>query len=214
MNRNLNMKHLLLLFLFLPLISTAQIGLKEQRLYVSDSFIVNTTELRLYSLFNSTDSSNKNFRFKEELDGNVIICGSKKKAIIYAGGISFQIQPNGIFIDTLKNTSCKKGIDFYSIRGSRRVKELDNGEVEITFDLDKKHMQSEVGMVEISPQELHCDDTGSNPFRIISKDQAIVFKQGGNLILFEYDSNHDQKKELYIVNYFSCMKRLEVYKVE
>lgn len=208
------MKPLLLLFLFLPLISTAQIGLKEQRLYFSDSFIVNTTELQLYTLFNSSDSSNKNFRFREELDGNVIICGSKKKAIIYAGGISFQLQANGVYIDTLKNTSCKKGIDFFSIRGSRRIKELDSGEVEITFDLDKKHMQSEVGMVEISPQELQCDDTGSNPFRIISKDQAIVFKQGGNLIFFEFDSNDDQKKELYIVNYFSCMKRFEMYKVE
>lgn len=208
------MKHVLILFLLLPLISTAQIGLKEQRLNVSDSFIVNTTELRLYTLFNSSDSSNKNFRFREELDGNVIICGSKKKAIIYAGGISFQLKANGVYIDTLKNTSCKKGIEFFSIRGSRRIKELDSGEVEITFDLDKKYMQSEVGMVEISPQELQCDDTGSNPFRIISKDQAIVFKQGGNLIFFEYDSNHDQKKELYIVNYFSCMKGFEIYKVE
>lgn len=208
------MKLIFILFFFLPLISTAQIGLKEQRLYVSDSFIVNTTELRIYTLFNSSDSSNKNFRFKGELDGNVIICGSKKKAIIYAGGISFQLQANGVYIDTVKNTSCKKGIDFYSIRGSKRVKELDSGEVEITFDLDVKHIKSQIGTIEVSPQELQCDDTGTNPFNIISEGKEIIFRQGGNLIFFESDSNHDQKKELYIVNYFSCMKRFEMYKVE
>ena len=208
------MKLLLFLFLVFPLLSIAQIGLKEQRLCESDSIIENTSDLRLYSLFNSNDSINKDFRFTEPLDGNVTICGNQHNVKINAGGMSFQLKPNGVFIDTQKNNSCKKGIDFYSIRGSQRIKELDSGDVEITFDLDKKFMQCEIGMVEISPQELQCDDTGSNPFRIISNEQSIVFQQGGNLILFEYDSNQDQKKELYIVNYFSCMKRFEIYKVE
>jgi len=206
------MKHFI--FLLLPLISTAQFGLKEQRFYVSDSLITNNTQLHLYSLFNSSDSVNKIVRFTEPLDGNVKVCGTKKMAIIYAGGISFQLQANGIFIDSLKCNKCKNGINSYFFGGSKRIKELNGGEVEITFDLDVKHIKSQIGTIEVSPQELQCDDTGTNPFNIFSEGKEIIFKQGGNLILFEFDSNNDDKMELYIANYFSCIKRFEMYKVE
>ena len=91
---------------------------------------------------------------------------------------------------------------------------MNGGEVEITFDLDVKHIKSQIGTIEVSPQELQCDDTGTNPFNIFSEGKEIIFKQGGNLILFEFDSNNDDKMELYIANYFSCIKRFEMYKVE
>jgi hypothetical protein len=94
------------------------------------------------------------------------------------------------------------------------VKEPDSGVVEITFDLDKRYIQSNIGTIEVSSQELQCDDTGTNPFRITSNGNDIVFNQGGNLIFFEFDSNKDKKKELYILNYFSCMRRFELYKIE
>jgi hypothetical protein len=191
-----------------------QLGFKEQFLKQNDSLIINNTSLRLYCLFNSKDSINKNFRFAEPLDGNVKICGNQNNVIINAGGISFQIKSNGVLLDSIRNTSCKKDIVTHNFGGSRRIKELDSGDVEITFDLDKKYIKTNIGTIEVSPQELQCDDTGTNPFRITTNGKEIVFKQGGNLIFFEFDSNKDKKKELYILNYFSCMRRFELYKIE
>lgn len=202
------------LFLALPFFSNGQLGFREQSIKENDTLIINSTSLRLYSLFDTRDSINKKFRFLEPVDGNVKVCGNRKQVIINAGGISFQIRSNGVFLDTVRKKICKKEIETYYFGGSRRIKELDSGDYEVTYDLDKKYIKTNLGTIEVFPQEFQCDDTGNNPFRIIYKEKDIVFKDGGNLIFFEFDSNLDKKKELYILNYFSCMGRLRLYKVE
>lgn len=207
------MKHLFL-FLLLPLFTNGQLGFKEQLIKKNDSLIINNTSLKLYCLFDTRDSINKNFRFAEPMDGNVRICGNLSKVVINAGGITFQIKSKGVFLDSVRNNNCKKDIVTHNFGGSKRIKELESGDLEISFDLDKKYIKTNLGTIEVSPQELQCDDTGTNPFKITSNGKEIVFKEGGNLIFFEFDSNLDKKKELYILNYFSCMRRFELYKIE
>ncbi len=208
------MKCLLILLFFIPNFSVAQAKFIEQQLKSSDSTFVNSTSLKVYCLFNTNDTSINSVRFTKPLEGNVNVYGSKRNAFIYAGGISFQIDSNGLNTLTKKKMIKRKRLQSTTFGGSKRIQELENGEVEITFDLELKHIKSEVGTIEVAPQELQCDDTGTNPFKIRSNGNEIQFNHGGNLIFFEYDSNKDKKMELYIVNYFSCMKQLEIYKIE
>jgi hypothetical protein len=208
------MKCLLILLFFIPNISVAQAKFIAQQLKSSDSTFVNSTSLKVYCLFSTNDTSINSIRFTKPLEGNVKVYGSQRNAFIYTGGISFQIDSNGLYILSKEKMTKRKRLQSTTFGGSKRIQELENGEVEITFDLDKKYIPTQIGEIEVSPQELQCDDTGTNPFNIISEGKEIIFKQGGNLIFFEFDSNNDDNMELYIVNYFSCMKQLEIYKIE
>jgi hypothetical protein len=210
------MKKLLHFFILLPLLSFGQTGTNarffSQSLVHNDTSIINNTDLKIYRLFDTRDSTHAGKSYYP-FDGGVKTCNDNGVTIHY-GPTNFIIKSNGIEVTATRDTICSKGITEYRFGGSRRIKQLKDGSVDAYYDLEKKYIKTQIGKIEVSPQQFHCDDTGNNPFRIERNGKSIYFKDGGNLLFFEYDSDNDGKKELFILNYHSCMAHIELYKID
>lgn len=59
-----------------------------------------------------------------------------------------------------------------------------------------------------------CDDSGRNPFIIKIKMGTIRFNDINNLVIVEVDLNKDNKNELYLVSYVSCMSFMKICRIE
>ncbi|MDQ3111865.1 MAG: hypothetical protein M3R17_18420 [Bacteroidota bacterium] len=211
------MKNTLIIFLLLSLLSFKQTisnaRFIPQTLAVNDSLCTNNTDLKVYRLYDTRDTTKSLPEKFYPFDGGLHICDDSNITIHY-GPLLLIINSKGINAEQKRDSVCTKEIVVKHFGGSRRIKDRKDGGVDITYDLQKKYIKTEIGKIEVSPQQFHCADTGNNPFRIISKGKSIDFTEGGNLDFFESDVDKDGKKELYILNYHSCMGQIEIYKID
>jgi hypothetical protein len=123
--------------------------------------------------------------------------------------INFKVMTTGLWIYEEIDTICNQKLERYGFGTNRNIKGL-------TYknnSFSKKCFNSRLGKIEVY-QQLGCDDTGRNPFKIIQNGKTLSFNIIGNLVFFEFDSDNDGKEELYILNYFICEGRLEIYKID
>jgi antitoxin component YwqK of YwqJK toxin-antitoxin module len=184
----------------------------EQTLVTNDTSISNNSDLKVYRLFDTRNNSNRVISSGLFLDDAIQVCDNGDLTMS-AGTIHFIIKPTGVEVHENLDTTCTKKIAVNGFSGNRNVKELKNGDYQISYTLEKKYFKTQVGQVEVERKQMQCDDTGRNPMKITKDGKSIYFKDVGNLIFFEYDCDKDGKKELYILNYFSCEGHLEIYKI-
>ncbi|MBI4946415.1 MAG: toxin-antitoxin system YwqK family antitoxin [Bacteroidetes bacterium] len=184
-----------------------------QSIVVNDTSILNNSDLKLYLLLDTRNSKKDLLKLGEYLFYGIQVCDNGNLTI-HVGLFHFVIYPTGLEVHETSDTICKKKIIAHEFSTNRNVKKLKNGEYDISYVLEKKYFTTQVGKVEIERKQMSCDDTGYNPIRITNNNKSIYFKDIGNIIFFEYDSDKDGEKELYILNYFSCTGHLEIYKIE
>lgn len=183
----------------------------EQKI-IQDTSIINTTDYKVYMLFDSRDTINDFFREPDYLFNKIRIC-QNQFLTIHIGPVSFNIQQSGTEINMSNDTLCEKEVKIKEFECNRVVKENKKGNIEVYYFLEKKYYKSHLGKIEVERKQMGCDDTGNNPIRLIYKNKYIYFKDIGNLIFFEFDTDNDKTNELFILNYFCCMGRLEIYKI-
>ena len=198
----------ILLVLILPVFAFGQMGdsLLQPKPILNDSLIINNTDLKVYLLF---ESENNIFLW----DG-INICQNDFLVIRVGIGFNFMITSAGLYtcekLDTICNKPKIKINGFYT---NMNYKELKNDDFKIIYEIGKKSFKSRFGKIVVSRQS-GCMDTGRNPIKIVRKGKTLQFNDIGNLIFFKLDSDNDGKTELYIVNFFVCEGRLEIYKVD
>ena len=181
----------------------------KPKLVTNDTSIINNTNLKVYLLFNSYDSLNKlALPTYGYLYDYISVC-KNDFLTIHVGGVNFKVIPTGLWIYEQIDTVCHEEIKVNGYSTNREVKEL-----KVSYILEKKNFKSRLGNIQVDRQMMRCDDTGNNPVKISREGKTLLFKDIGNLLFFEFDSDNDGKKELYILNYFSCMRRLEIYKID
>jgi len=183
------------------------------KLVVNDISITNNTDLKVYLLFDPYDSLNRPIDFGPYLFDYIPVC-KNDYLTIHIGTINFLIKPTGLWVYEQMDTICNQKIKVNGFTTNRKVKELKNGDYDISYELEKKYFNSRLGKIEVERKQMQCDDTGKNPVTISRNGRKLVFKDIGNLLFFEFDSDNDGKNELYLLNYFSCEGRLEIYKID
>jgi hypothetical protein len=211
------MRTLLGFLLLLSLFSFRQmdnnIPFFRQSLVLNDTSISNNTDLKIYCLFDNRDSANHVIKSCHNFEREVRVCDNGNLVIHY-GPTDFIVQPTGVEVQTKGDTICGREIISHCFETHRVVKDLKNGSVDIYYDTKKRHFKTQVGQIEVAPTQFGCDDTGQNPMKISRNGKTILFKDIGNLIFFEHDIDKDGKKELYVLDYFSCMGDLKIYKID
>ncbi len=185
----------------------------KQKPVVDDTSIINNTTLKVYCLFNSNDSLNQPIDLGALMFTYIAIC-KNDFVTSHIGTINFLILPDGLKVYEQFDTVCREPVKLNGYTTNRKVKELKNGDYEIGYELEKKYFKSRFGKIEVERKEMQCDDTGRNPLTITNDHKTLLFKNIGNLLFFEFDSDRDSKKELYVFNYFSCEQHLEIYKID
>lgn len=180
---------------------------------VNDTSIINNTNLKVYLLFDPFDSLNRPIEFGPYLFDYIPVC-KNDFLTIHIGTVNFLIKPTGLLVYEQIDTVCNQKIKVNGYTTNRKVKELKNGDYDISYELEKKQFNSRVGKIEVERKQMQCDDTGKNPVTITRNGKKLIFKDIGNLLFFEFDSDNDGKNELYLFNYFSCEGRLEIYKID
>jgi hypothetical protein len=128
-------------------------------------------------------------------------------------GVDFKVVPTGFKIYDQTDTICNKKLKVNWFGTNMRGKELKNGDYKPIYEFGAKRFKSRFGKIIVNRQQ-GCMDTGWNPIKISQKGKTLSFNDIGNLIFFEFDGDNDGKKELYLLNYFSCEGRLEFYKID
>lgn len=182
-------------------------------LVLNDTSIINNTDVKVYLLFDSYDSLNRHIRFGENLDGYIPVC-KNDFLTIHIGSINFTITSSGIRVCEQIDTICNQKINVTGYTTNRKVKELKNGDFDITYEIEKKYYKSRFGKLQVDRKLMRCDDTGRNPVTIFRNGKTLVFKDIGNLLFFEFDNDNDGKNELYLLNYFVCQEHLLIYKID
>ena len=185
----------------------------KPRLITQDTSIINHTDLNVYLLFDPYDSLNRPIDFGPYLFDYIPVCNNGLLTI-HIGTINFSIRPTGLMVYAKIDTTCNQKINVNGYSTNRKVKELKNGDYDISYELEKKYFKSRLGKIEVERKQMQCDDTGRNPVTITRNGKNLTFKDIGNLLFFEFDSDNDGKTELYLLNYFSCEGHLEIYKID
>jgi antitoxin component YwqK of YwqJK toxin-antitoxin module len=175
--------------------------------------IINKTDLKVYLLFDPNDSLNYPIKFGSSLFDNIVVC-KNDFLTIHIRAINFQFKPEGIWVYIQNDSTCYQKIIVNEFSTNQKVKELENGDYELSYELEKKHFNSRIGKIEVERKKMQCNDTGNNPVKIFRNGKKLVFKDIGNLLLFEYDSDNDGNNELYLLNYYSCQGLLYIYKID
>ena len=176
-----------------------------------DTLIMNNTDLKVYLLLDLEDSIVKLIGKRFRIEGIYSICQNDYLTIT-TGDINIKVTPTGTIIYEQFDTICNKKIaDKFGT--NVKVKVLKDGDYEVIPEYGKKRFKSRLGKIEVDRQS-GCIDTGRNPIKITRNSKTLLFNDIGNLVFFEFDSDNDGKKELYILTYFTCMGRLEFYKVD
>lgn len=184
------------------------------KLVASNNIITNNTDLKVYLLFDSKDSLNNSIDFGGVLfDGYFPVC-KKEYLTVHIGAINFLVKPSDLLIYEQIDTTCYQKIEVNGFNTNRKITELNTGDYDISYVLEKKYFNVSLGKIEVNRKQMQCDDTGHNPVTITRNGKKLIFKNIGNLIFFEFDNDRDGKKELYLFNYFSCEGRLEFYKID
>ena len=186
----------------------------KPKLVVNDTSIINNTDLKVYLLFDPFDSLNRPIEFGPSLFGGYIPVCKNEFLTVHIGAINFLFKPGGLWAYEQIDTNCNQKIKLNGYTTNRKVKELKNGDYDISYELEKKYFNSRLGKIEVERKQMQCDDTGKNPVTITRNGKKLVFKDIGNLLFFEFDSDNDGKNELYLFNYFSCEGRLYIYKID
>ena len=170
-----------------------------------DTLIINNTDLKVYLLFDTKDSLNRFF-----CHGWADVYGIclNDYLTICAIDINIKVSPVGIKIYD-HAIVCNKKLKVNGFGTNGHIKKLNYGD----DSFSKKCFKSRLGEIEVY-RKRRCMDTGRNPIKITRNGKTLLFNDIGNLIFFEFDSDNDGKKELYILSYFSCEGRLECYKVD
>jgi len=213
MKRQLN---ILFWFLTMPILTFGQTDdtLLQPKLILNDTSIINNTDLKVYLLFDIRD-------YFEVVNGLILleyvdyvqICQNDFLTICFYD-TKFKITPTGFYkfeeVDSICNAPKIKINKFGT---NMDYKKLKNDDVKIIHKVGKKRFKSRFGKIVVNRQT-GCMDTGRNPLKILHNRKTLQFNDIGNLIFFEFDGDHDKKTELYIVNYFTCNGRLEIYKID
>ena len=176
----------------------------------NDTLIINNTDLKVYLLFDSKDSLNRFFChgwasvYSICLNDYLTICTEY---------VNFKVTPISIKIYDQIDTICNNKLKVNWFGTNMRGKELKNGDYKSIYEFGEKRFKSRFGKIIVNRQQ-GCMDTGRNPIKIVRKGKILLFNEIGNLIFFEFDGDNDGKKELYLLNYFSCGGRLEFYKID
>jgi hypothetical protein len=184
----------------------------EQKLVNKDTSIINNTDLKVYKLFDTRDSINDFLKYTDCLFGKIEVC-INQYLTIHIRPLNFCIKQNGIDISETVDTTCSKKINYHIFECNRIITEHEDGNIDVSYELEKKYFTLQIGKIEVERKQMRCDDTGYNPITIARNNKTLYFKDIGNLIFFEFDTNKDGINELYILNYFSCMGHLEIYKI-
>ncbi|UII19612.1 toxin-antitoxin system YwqK family antitoxin [Fulvivirga ligni] len=186
----------------------------KTKLIAKDTSIINNTDLKVYLLFDSYDSSNRSIELGESLFlGYIPVC-ENEYLTVHIGAINFQFKSSGLWVYEQIDTVCNQKIKVNGYTTNRKLKELKNGEYDISCVLEKKNFKSSLGKIEVERKQMQCDDTGRNPVTITRNKGKLIFKDIGNLIFFEFDTDNDGKNELYLLSYFTCQGHLEIYRIE
>jgi antitoxin component YwqK of YwqJK toxin-antitoxin module len=185
----------------------------KPKLISNDTSIINNTDLKVYMLFDPYDSLNNIIDFGPSLFDNIPVC-KNDFLTIHIGTINFLIKQTGLWVYEQIDTTCNINIKVNGYTTNRKEKELKNGDYDISYELEKKYFKSRLGKIEVERKQMQCDDTGRNPMKITKAGKTLLFKDIGNLLFFEFDSDNDWKNELYLLNYFSCEGHLEIYKID
>jgi len=186
----------------------------KPKLIANDTSIINNTDLKVYLLFDSHDSLNRPIQFGPSLFGGYIPVCKNELLTVHIGAINFLFKPTGLWVYEQIDTTCYQKIKVNGYTTNRKVKELKNGEYDISYELEMKNFKSRLGKIQVERKQMQCDDTGRNPVTITRNREQLIFKDIGNLIFFEFDTDSDGRNELYLLNYFSCQGQLEIYRIE
>ncbi|MES2560825.1 MAG: toxin-antitoxin system YwqK family antitoxin [Bacteroidota bacterium] len=180
---------------------------------LEDTSIINQTTLKVYLLFNSFDSLNKPIDFGPHLFHPIPVC-KNEQVVIHIGPINFLLTQNGFRVYEQFDPSCLQKIKTNGYTTNRDTRELPNGNYDVRYALETKLFKSRLGKIAVERKQMQCDDTGNNPLTITRDNKTLLFKDIGNVLFFEFDSDNDTQNELYVLNYFSCEKQLKIYKVD
>ncbi|SFU54014.1 hypothetical protein SAMN05216480_106142 [Pustulibacterium marinum] len=187
-----------------------------EMLIVNDTTIENHSKLKVYQVF---DSQSQSRRLSEQLMGALFrsyipLCIDNGYTALLSG-YRLDFHPHKVVLDTYDDLSCKNKIEGISFTTNSEYTELENGEYDVKYILEKRTFPSRFGTIEIEQQMMQCDDTGKNPLTLyVEGGNYIKFHKIGNISFFEEDFDKDGKKELLIFNYFSCKGILKVYKID
>ncbi|MFH0893419.1 MAG: hypothetical protein V2A54_03195 [Bacteroidota bacterium] len=187
-------------------------GFFEQTLVVNDKMITNTTGLKVYLLYNSLSTRYGKIRTGEPFQSSIQLCEADGM-LVNLWGLQFTLEPDGIIINTKKKHSCKILKECKYFGTNYNVNELPDGTFNIWENLGKKTNSTELGNFVVHSKHLQCQDTGNNPFKLYHDGGVLCFNGIGNLSFFEYDTNHNGKKDIYLCNMYDCLSRLEIYKI-
>jgi len=213
MKRQLN---ILFWVLTMPILAFGQVEdtLLQPKLILNDTSIINKTNLKVYLLFDIRD-------YPTVIDGLLIpeyveyvqICQEDFLTICY-DNIKLKISSTGFYkCEKNENICIQPKIKINEFGTNMDYKELKNEDVKIICKVGKKSFKTRFGKIEVNRQ-IGCMDTGKNPLRILHSRKTLQFNDIGNLMFFEFDGDNDKKTELYIVNFFTCGGRLEIYRID
>lgn len=185
----------------------------KPKLVSNNKSIINNTDLKVYLLFDPYDSLNYPVKFGSSLFDKIDVCHNDFLTI-HIRSINFKYKPEGIWVYIQKDSICNQTIDGNTFLTNLKVIELKNGDHEVSYELEKKYFNSSIGKIEVERKRMQCKDTGSNPLKIIRNGKKLVFKEIGNLLFFEHDSDNDGYSELYILNFYCCEGKLFIYKID
>jgi hypothetical protein len=184
-----------------------------QRPISVDSSIINNTDLKVYLLFEQSSRIFNTNYLGPYLFYEILIC-KNDFLTIRIGFTNFLLKSTGLLVFQKIDSSCNQRMGANNFTTNLRVIEKKNGTIDISYVLEKKYFNARLGKIEVNREQMRCDDTGNNPVTIIRNGKKLIFKDIGNVLFFEYDIDNDNKTELYLVNYYCCLGRLEIYKID
>lgn len=178
----------------------------------ADSTVVNPTELVVNILY-ETDLNKRILFFGEALFRHAEVCSNKALLSVRFGTATILIDTNGVQLYQASPKNCENEITPQVYRTNLITVEDANGEIDVERTYTPEKHQTSFGELTVNVQNLQCNDTGSNPVSLIHKGKELKINQIDNLEFFEFDRDQDNKNELYLLSYKSCMGYLKIYRI-
>lgn len=174
----------------------------SQTIVKNDTSISNNSNLNLYTIFDSRDSTNEILHLETYLSDSIKICDNGNLTI-RIGAILLTIKSSVLGVHINFDNACKENVaaQRFSINP-------------VTEKVKTGYFKIQLGKIEVEHKQGLCSTTGHNPLKISNAEETIYFKNTNNLIFFEYDVDKGGNKELFILNYSLCDKVLKIYKVD
>lgn len=133
-------------------------------------------------------------------------------------GLIYKIKKEGLYYceGCLDYDTRNKLKTYWTFGRNGKMYKNKKGEDVINYEIEediKLKLKSTHHQVVVHNKRLQCFDTGNNPITVTYQGKKLEIRDLKNLLVFEYDSDHDNKPELYIVSSKACEGTYKILRV-